>query len=134
MSEKKEYIERGALKDKFRIPDRESVFNLVIAKTPTIEAANIATDMIIEIAGALRDAVDNEPVADVEPVVRGEWMWKTTKEAEAFAPLGIVLGTENYICSECKKYLHRESMRNPLPKYCDECGAKMGLPGKERER
>ena len=113
MSEKKEYIERGALL--LAIGEERAVMNGLSEY------------------GYLK-VIREVPAADVERVVRGEWMWKTTKEAEAFAPLGIVLGTENYICSECKKYLHRESMRNPLPKYCDECGAKMGLPGKERER
>ena len=122
MSEKKEYIERGAL----------SKFVRDVRKRLPKDSKDFFTrdEMLLN----FQQYVDAQPAADVEPVVRGEWMWKTTKEAEAFAPLGIVLGTENYICSECKKYLHRESMRNPLPKYCDECGAKMGLPGKERER
>ena len=122
MSEKKEYIERGAL----------SKFVRDVRKRLPKDSKDFFTrdEMLLN----FQQYVDAQPAADVEPVVRGWWMWKTTKEAEAFAPLGIVLGTENYICSECKKYLHRESMRNPLPKYCDECGAKMGLPGKERER
>lgn len=124
MSEKKEYIERGALKDKFRIPDRESVFNLVIAKTPTIEAANIATDMIIEIAGVLRDAVDDEPAADVEPVVRGEWedhpIADTTDEGEQYVAMF-------WQCSNCHgKLIYWNFQRT---KFCPDCGAHMERSG-----
>ena len=69
--------------------------------------------------------VELQPAADVEPVVRGEWMWYTRKEAEVYAPFGMVVCAESYVCSNCGKYIGRSSPRDSRPKYCENCGARM---------
>lgn len=90
MSDKKEYIERGALMEEIR--------------------------KHIETIGANAERlVARFPAADVEPVVRGEWIWN--------APY--------MVCSSCK----RHSINRFRAAYCQHCGAKMVNPrGAHMER
>jgi hypothetical protein len=114
MSEKKEYIERGALIKKLN--------NLVTTSDLFGMGVQSGFSHAISEANAI-------PAADVEPVVRGEWKWYDRKEAEIYAPLGMVVCAESYVCSNCGNYIGRSSPRDYRPKYCDNCGANMERSG-----
>lgn len=75
------------------------------------------------IDGYFPQIIDDEPTADVEPIRHGRWKWLTQKEAEPYAPFGMVFSAENWICSECNNY--KTFGIGMQPKYCDNCGAKM---------
>ena len=93
MSEKKEYIERGALIEKLK--EKITTNYLSLYDEDTLES-------IIRFA-------EKQPAADVEPVVRGEWV-------EMRDPYGDLTG---WIHEECG----RET--NAATEYCSKCGAKM---------
>ena len=85
-----EYIKRGALDEELKkaaagYPDFGHIFDIV------------------------RERVKRVPAADVEPVVRGEWV-------EMRDPYGDLMG---WIHEECG----RET--NSADEYCSKCGAKM---------
>lgn len=92
MNDQKEYIERGALIDSF-----ENCYWLYNS-----------TDREI-----VRQALENAPVADVAPVVHGEWKFidhdETGYEVE---------------CTHCGTHYTFPSKAH-LTKHCPECGAKM---------
>ena len=67
-----------------------------------------------ERANALIKVIDNFPAADVEPVVRGKWVWE--------APY--------MVCSACG----RHSINRFRAAYCQHCGAKMSNPRGADER
>ena len=51
------------------------------------------------------------PAADVRPVVRGRWSWRTGSE---------------YRCTNCGRHTHvDEVMEEPAYNYCPYCGADM---------
>lgn len=84
MDGKKEYIERGALIDSFE--DCYWLYNSTDRET-------------------VRQALENAPVADVAPVVHGEWKYYSPTMQE---------------CSVCKKHMPRHRYE-----FCPRCGAKM---------
>ena len=90
-----EYIDRGdvlAMLKRFKTP---------ISGVPVMAVSEYAINAI--------------PAADVEPVVRGEWIWN--------APY--------MVCSSCK----RHSINRFRAAYCQHCGAKMVNPrGAHMER
>lgn len=67
-----------------------------------------------------RLCIDEEPTLDIEPVKHGHW---------------IDIDSESYTwkvrCSECGHERSMMSTQGKYPKYCEECGARMG---KEDER
>lgn len=116
MSEK-EYIERGAL----------IAFVREVRKKLPKDSKDFFTrdEMLLN----FQQYLELQKAADVEPVVRGEWKWYDRKEAEIYAPLGMVVCAESYVCSNCGNYIGRSSPRDYRPKYCDNCGANMGRSG-----
>lgn len=62
---------------------------------------------------AIRKAIFELPVADVAPVVHGEWIERQTPHA---------MGGISAKCSVCTKSV--QYLGNPL-NYCPNCGAKM---------
>lgn len=58
--------------------------------------------------------IEDEPAADVAPVVHGEWIHNTKREYD-------------YICSVCRGDAPEDRYRNNaiLTPYCPHCGAKM---------
>ena len=90
MSEKKEYIERGALLKKFDQYEEQDHY------------------MVAE----------EFPAADVEPVVRGEWVKK---------PLGI------YYCSVCDEFVGSRGDEEYCEyDFCPHCGAVMTEAGMKK--
>ena len=93
MNEKKEYIERGAL-------------------IGAIEATEFLT---MQDAATTLQLVTEAPAADVEPVVRGEWM---PPETDGFkTPYD-----KRWTCSNCKK---SDDISYRFSKFCPSCGAHM---------
>lgn len=82
-----------------------------LLKLAVIEALNEPpfSNSKFERANALISVIDKFPAADVEPVVRGEWI-------EMRDPYGDLTG---WIHEECG----RET--NAATEYCSKCGAKM---------
>ena len=97
MSDKTEYIERGAL----------IAFVLGVRRRLPKDSKDFFTrdEMLLN----FQQYVDAQPAADVEPVVRGEWI-------EMRDPYGDLTG---WIHEECG----RET--NFASEYCSKCGAKM---------
>lgn len=61
--------------------------------------------------GGYLDAIDCIPVADVAPVVHGQWTH---------------LGGDEWCCSACGFVITTEgSWDKPTKKYCEDCGARM---------
>lgn len=59
------------------------------------------------------DYIDSEPAADVTPV--RHWRW-------------VHLGGDEWCCSACGFVITTEgSWDKPTKKYCEDCGAKMGV-------
>lgn len=57
------------------------------------------------------DCVDAAPAADVAEVRHGKWAH---------------LGGDDWCCTECYHVITTEgSWEKPIPKYCEECGARM---------
>ena len=57
------------------------------------------------------EAIETLPAADVRPVVRGRWSWRTGSE---------------YRCTNCGRHTHvDEVMEEPAYNYCPYCGADM---------
>ena len=57
------------------------------------------------------EAIETLPAADVRPVVRGRWSWRTGSE---------------YRCTNCGRHTHvDEVMEEPAYNYCPYCGAEM---------
>lgn len=105
MSEKKEYIERGALLKAFGCENAVKYGN----KNAEQQHKSYSSMMLYEIADEIYDA----PAADVEPVVLGEWD-KTKYNEHDF---------RTYYCSICGK---REYYFNATQyAYCPHCGARM---------
>jgi len=96
VSEKKEYIERGALLKAFGCENAVKYGN----KNAEQQHKSYSSMMLYEIADEIYDA----PAADVEPVVRGEW-----KEDGAI--------TRCSVCGEHKEFPHWT--------HCPNCGAHM---------
>ena len=72
------------------------------------------------------EAIDDEPAADVRPMVRGKW-----EKHEDFDPYGGGRFVE-WVCSECDKRLRGDwVIRNsnieetPTENYCPNCGCQM---------
>jgi len=108
VSEKKEYIERGAL----------SKFVRDVRKRLPKDSKDFFTrdEMLLN----FQQYVELQPAADVEPVVRGEW-----KD-------GIDFDEQNvYMCSVCKEPYILESGTPKENKYnfCPNCGAHMERSG-----
>lgn len=100
MSEKKEYIERGALSERAEI---------IRKKMLTEKHEPFTIDIMNDFADLLDKYAKDIPAADVEPVVRGEWKWVES---------GV------WICTLCKTRRYTNTSR-----YCPECGAHMGRSG-----
>ena len=63
------------------------------------------------------DIIQNAPAADVRSVVHGEWVVGAIKDS--------ILGdVKTLTCSICG-YEYGEIFRNPLHKFCPNCGADM---------
>ena len=90
MSDKKEYIERGAaLKESFEVLCEDGGYRMMVAE----------------------EDINAIPAADVEPVVRGEWVKK---------PLGI------YYCSVCDEFVGSRGDEEYCEyDFCPHCGAVM---------
>lgn len=75
----------------------------------------------IDCAEEMRDVIQDikdAPVADVVPVVHGEWKWDTG---------------DIYHCTNCNKKAHvKEIMNRSVWDYCPYCGAKMIRNGDNR--
>ena len=96
MSEKKEYIERGAL----------SKFVRDVRKRLPKDSKDFFTrdEMLLN----FQQYVDAQPAADVEPVVRGEWIKYKN-----------ILKDSRYTCSNCRfRYAYEY-------RHCPNCGAHM---------
>lgn len=64
---------------------------------------------------AVRKIVAELPAADVAPVRHGRWVWDTT---------GLY---PKPVCNKCGEEPYRRSNHtSDLPKYCPNCGARMG--------
>ena len=101
MSEKKEYIERGALSKFVRDVRR---------KLPKDSKDFFTRD---EMLLNFQQYVDAQPAADVEPVVRGEW--QKVYENTTFGAM--------YRCSVCgETTFNVENF-----KYCPKCGTRMSM-------
>ena len=105
MSEKKEYIERGAL----------IAFVKSVRQRLTTDSKDFFTrdEMLLN----FQQYIEHRPAADVEPVVRGEWEDVYMSSASSF------VGT----CSVC-----HQSNDIPPPQnahYCPNCGAHMERSG-----
>ena len=101
MSEKKEYIERGAL----------SKFVRDVRKRLPKDSKDFFTrdEMLLN----FQQYVDAQPAADVEPVVRGEW--QKVYENTTFGAM--------YRCSVCgETTFNVENF-----KYCPKCGTHMSM-------
>ena len=108
-----EYIERGALLKAFGCENAVKYGN----KNAEQQHKSYSSMMLYEIADEIYDA----PAADVEPVVRGEWIEK--------APYDGCEYTET-ICSNCgEKPLFDTNERHVLAKRCHACGAHMERSG-----
>ena len=110
MSEKKEYIERGALLKAFGCENAVKYGN----KNAEQQHKSYSSMMLYEIADEIYDA----PAADVEPVVRGEWI---EHYDECECP----------VCGETWNYCDNDTERFDC---CPKCGARLVEHGKERER
>ena len=105
MSEKKEYIERGAL----------IAFVSKVRKNLPKDSKDFFTrdEMLLN----FQQYVDAQPAADVEPVVRGEWKLLVSKwDRET----DILLPPRNE-CSVCKNWI--DSFKDY--DFCPFCGANM---------
>jgi len=100
VSEKKEYIEREALKEKAEI---------IRKKMLTEKHEPLTVDIMNDFADLLDQYAKDIPSADVESVVRGEWV-------EMRDPYGDLTGWIHESCG-------RET--NFASEYCSKCGAKM---------
>ena len=111
MSEKKEYIERGALLKAFGCENAVKYGN----KNAEQQHKSYSSMMLYEIADEIYDA----PAADVEPVVRGEWKDRCVRD---------------WACSLCgceiQKVRFYDGYRyTSLPDFCPDCGAVMTEAG-----
>ena len=98
MSEKKEYIERGALL--LALGEKRAVLN------------GLSEYGYLQV-------IREVPAADVEPVVRGEWM---PPETDGFkTPYD-----KRWTCSNCKK---SDDISYRFSKFCPSCGAHMERSG-----
>lgn len=88
MNEKKEYIERGTLIDSF--DNCYYLYNSAVRET-------------------VRQALENAPVADVAPVVHGEWVYDHWCE---------------FKCSNCGTWSNSKPYKGK-ENFCPNCGAKM---------
>ena len=112
MSEKKEYIERGALLKAFGCENAVKYGN----KNAEQQHKSYSSMMLYEIADEIYDA----PAADVEPVVRGEW-----KEFDA--------DMNAYSCSVCNEpqmFIEGNPEQNEYS-FCPYCGAHMERSGSD---
>ena len=76
-----------------------------------ISAARDNGGMGAIVAGTLTRYIKRAPAADVRPVVRGRWSWRTGSE---------------YRCTNCGRHTHvDEVMEDPAYNYCPYCGADM---------
>lgn len=104
MSEKKEYIERGAL----------IAFVREVRKKLPKDSKDFFTrdEMLLN----FQQYLESQKAADVEPAVRGEWQD------------GIDFDEQNvYMCSVCKEpyILECGTPKDNKYNYCPNCGAKM---------
>ena len=107
MSDKKEYIERGALLKTLGCEDAVKYGN----KTAEQQHNSYSTMMLYEIADVICDA----PAADVEPVVRGEWK----PDDRMFGVWHCSVCGESALCNGVE-----EEVKSA---FCPHCGAKMNL-------
>jgi len=114
VSEKKEYIERGALLKAFGCENAVKYGN----KNAEQQHKSYSSMMLYEIADEIYDA----PAADVEPVVRGEWKESFTSRECQYAPNGVAY-TFWYTCSNCGKKSRTKHER------CLRCFAHMERSG-----
>ena len=99
MSEKKEYIERGAL----------IAFVKSVRQRLTTDSNDFFTRD--EMLRNFQQYIEHRPATDVEPVVRGEWVKK---------PLGI------YYCSVCDEFVGSRGDEEYCEyDFCPHCGAVM---------
>ena len=104
MSEKKEYIERVALKEKAEI---------IRIKMLTEKHEPLTVDIMNDFADLLDQYAKDIPAADVEPVVRGEW--QKVYENTTFGAM--------YRCSVCGE----TTFNVENYKYCPKCGTHMSM-------
>lgn len=95
-----EYIEReAALNANFKIPAKRLDTRIKTARDAVQAYANYIADL---------------PAADVQPVVRGKWVWTETGD-EAYEQF--------WVCSVCGEHDFYEA------NYCPNCGARMDEHG-----
>jgi len=93
---------------------REAVLGKVVVISPE---GNYGSDQRVVYAGE----IESIPAADVEPVVRGEWVQKTiTERSELFEE---EFEIPVIVCSVCDTIVSFPSS------YCPECGAHMERSG-----
>ena len=104
MSEKKEYIERGAVNEKL------SAMRQAMVRIYGNGIGNLSANAV----DAMQTNINAIPAADVEPVVRGEW-----KEFDA--------DMNAYSCSACNEpqmFIEGNPEQNEY-RFCPHCGAHM---------
>ena len=109
MNEKKEYIDRGALLKQFDEALLTGMAQRAHASGVSEEAIKAALDKTRVVSEIVVQCINAIPAADVEPVVRGEWI-------EMRDPYGDLTG---WIHEECGHETQCAS------NYCSKCGAKM---------
>lgn len=118
-----EYIEKNALYKK--IAELEELARNRYLDTPSNSPACARYMAQLDERTRFKHMIYDSPAADVVPVVRGKWRWKSTIES----------GEDCYICfcsccgKECGNYYDDEDdmIYYIRQNYCPNCGAKMDL-------
>lgn len=96
MSDKKEYIERGALKAHYSWLPKDATL------TPK----------------DFDDIIDAQPAADVEPVVRGEWKWEPPYTICSVCGIHSINRFQSKYCQHCGA-----KMNNPRGAHMERSGS-----------
>ena len=106
-----------------RLIDADALMEIVTRNSYMLRAEHNSADYGMFLSG-IKQAVDEAPAADVQPVVHGWWVeigrnshdYETSIEEK---------------CSLCGRYVYRYDTQ-PQDNYCPNCGARMGVePPKE---
>lgn len=93
---------------------RQDVLDAIWLVDPQNDGSDGGTVVLqnLELTSADVESIVSEiPAADVRPVVRGRWSWRTGSE---------------YRCTNCGRHTHvDEVMEEPAYNYCPYCGADM---------